>query len=259
MKHVKRLDKASSIFFFLGLISSKVRYIPLSLFWPILNTATLAFYFLGYILWLIASFLRPSLAPKKFTWYSFAEFKQQHKLAAILGVIATILSVLAIAFPILLVPASWLFLLGNCIWCVAEYHKFNNPPLYDDNYSHEKQKIYLRYALLMTSITLVGALATTVTFCFPAIVLPVMLFSTLLGILLNLTALHEWIKYSTFDDGRNGCKHSYTMMAAEMECELSPQPEQEHDPSIHIAPEPIPVMEELQPQPELGEFRSMQL
>jgi hypothetical protein len=192
----KKLDKASGFFFLAGFLAGKIRYLPLTIVSSILTSLSLALYLTGYTLWFIASHLYPEHAQHKDKWYGFAQFKEQNLLAAALGLIATVLSVSAIFFPILLIPAAWAFLASNSIWTIGEYHKLNNPHPLDETYSHTHQKSYLNYAITMTAIAAITAASTTLIFFFPPIAIPLLFLSTVVCLGLGAMAIESWLNFS---------------------------------------------------------------
>lgn len=212
MSHATRLDKASSYFFLLGFFLSKIQYIPLTIISSTLKFSSLIMYFLGYLLWIIGSHIYPDHNRLKNQWYGFAQFKEQYQCAAIIGLIATVLSIIAIFVPILILPAAWLFLSSNVIWTIGEYHKLNNPPEYELNYSHGHQSVYLSYAMTMSTITLLTAVTTTLMIIFPLIALPVFMGGALLGIGLGALGLEYWLEFSFGNHPLTPIKESYRHM-----------------------------------------------
>lgn len=179
----------------MGLVASKIQYLPANIITPIFNIASVALYLLGYSLWLVNSYFYPNQTPKYNKWYGFAAFKEQNAHAAALGILATLTGVVAIALPVFALPAAWLFFTSNVIWCISEFHKLKNPPP-DKEYSESYQKSYLSYAISMSSVSVVGALATTLMFLIPPLYLPVLVVSTLLSVALVATAIGYWLDYT---------------------------------------------------------------
>lgn len=192
----KIIDKLSSISFFLSLVTSKIQYIPVvNIATPFLNLLTLCFVLTGYSLWYAASHFYPDHNPKFSEWYGFTTFKHQNTLAASVGVIAAILSIIALTLPSLAVPATWLFFSSNIIWAVGQYHKLQNPPA-NETYSRSYQKSYLSYAIAMTSSGLVSALAATAILFFPIYTIPVIAVSSLINLALSFIAAEYWLNYT---------------------------------------------------------------
>lgn len=198
-KTTKTLDKISSYSFFAGLIASKIQYLPATIITPFLNIASISLYLLGYSVWFLTSHLYPHQPPKFNEWYGFAAFKDQNTYAAALGIAATLTGIAAIMFPVLALPAAWLFFASNSIWSISEYHKLKNPLYGDKNYSESYQKSYLSYALSMTTVSMVGAIATTALYFFPLFFLPIMVVSTLVSVGLIATAMGYWFDF-TFNE-----------------------------------------------------------
>lgn len=194
-----KLGKASSFFFFSGFVISKIQYLPVAIVSSALTLLSLGMYFIGYALWFISSHFHPDQKIANEEWYSFAQFKEQFLYASILGLIGTLLSITAIFFPVVLVPAAWLYVGSNILWAIGEFHKLNNPPVDDENFNYEKQNNYLSYALTMTTIALIAATATTLVYFFPPIALTVILTSSIICVGLGLLAAEHWLN-SNFGD-----------------------------------------------------------
>lgn len=195
MSTFSKLNKARGFCFAAAVIIGKVPYFSLTIFTPILNLCSLGFYLLAYTLWLISTHYYPEHTKHK-KWYGFAQFKEQHSIAATLGIIASVMSVFAIVSSIVLIPAAWIFLVGNLIWLTSEYHKFNNPFEEDELYSTELQKTYITYAGSVTTISLIGAISTTLMFVFPPIAFSLFVASTCICVGLSLLSLEYWLSYN---------------------------------------------------------------
>lgn len=241
-----KLSKASSYFFISGFIVGKIQYLPLPFVVAITNLISLGFYLTGYSLWFIASHFHPEHTRKENEWYGFAQFKEQHLYAATLGIIATLISACSIALPVLIVPATWVFLISNIVWTIGEYHKFNNPPNYDPNYSHSYQNSYLSYAITMSAIGLATAVSATLTFLFPAAAVSIILLSTIICLGLGILATDCWLDY-TFGDHKKGIpsEHSYKQMQESFGPGLASQasnlPAPCHDTALFKPNEPAPI------------------
>lgn len=195
MRYAARLEKISNAFFLSGFFISKAQHIPIPIVSSIINLISLVMYFLGYLLWYLGSFIFPNRQRSEDQWYGFAQFREQYKLAAIIGLIATALSIVAIMIPIFILPASWLFLISNAIWTVSEYHKLKNPALYEPNVSVSQQDAYVSYAITMSVISLLTALSTSLILLFPALALPIFFGATLIGVGMGVLAFEFWLKH----------------------------------------------------------------
>lgn len=224
LRHAKRLDKASGLFFLMGFVFSKLQSIPLVFVSAIFNLLSLLCYLTAYSLWLAACERYPDQPSHINSWYGTVQFKSQHKVAAVLGTLAILTCLAAIAFPPALIPAAWLFLVSNILWCVAEYHKMCHPPVYDEEYSSKRQAVYIRYALLMTSASLVTALATTLVFCFPPAAFATLITATILCLLINLAALHDWVEFTWVKHPPDTWNESHTVIINELGCEPGYEP-----------------------------------
>jgi len=159
------LNTISSYSFGFGLFASTLRRIPFLS--EILTIPLLISWLIGYSTWYIGtSFYGKDHQRKEDSWYGFAEFRQQHQTAALLGTIATILCFIV---PTLIIPTAWLFTISNIFWAIGEHHKKNMPNTNDPKYSTPKQKIYCHLSLLVTTISFITAASTTVVFFIPII------------------------------------------------------------------------------------------
>lgn len=189
-----KLDKASGIFFFSGFLISKLQYIPFPLLSCIFRFISLSFFFFAYGFWCIANILRPDQREHQDKWYGFAQIKEQFLFSSFIGLVATIVSVAAVFIPMLLPVAAWLFVLGNIIWAIGEYHKFKTPPEHDTNFSLKQQKSFVSYAISSTVITLITAIAATLMFVFPLFAIPITLLSLLTCVGVGALSFEFWLK-----------------------------------------------------------------
>lgn len=213
MTVAQKLDKASGIFFFSGFLLSKLQYIPFPLVSAIFRFVSLGVYLLAYLSWLTACLLHPDHEEHYRKWYGFAQIKEQFLLSSLVGLIATVISVAAVFIPALFPPAAWLFLLGNIIWTIGEYHKLKNPPAQDDNFSYSKQKTYLSYAATTCAITLVTAIAATLMFFFPPLAIPITIFSLVVCVGLGALAFEFWLNSAFGDHKPTPTPESYAQMS----------------------------------------------
>lgn len=224
MNNARKLDKASGIFFFSGFMLSKLQYVPFPIAAGFFRFFSLGLYFGGYVLWFAASLLQPEHKKDYNQWYGFAKIKEQFAVSSLVGLTATVLSIVAVFIPIIFPPAAWLFLIGNIIWTIGEYHKLKNPPLEDLTYSHTQQKAYLSYALTTTVISLITAIAATLIVVFPLASVPITVFSLLLCVGLGALAFEYWLN-SNFGDHKPGTTaQSYFEMADMLDNEPRPEP-----------------------------------
>lgn len=228
LRHAKILDKVSGVFFFIGFVFSKLQSIPLVFLSALFNLLSLISYLTAYSLWLAACERYPD-HPSPKSWYSSIQLKNQHRFAAVFGTLAIMSCLVAIIFPIALIPAAWCFLISNIVWCVAEYHKMRHPPVYDPEYSSERQAVYMRYALLMTSASLITALATTLVLCFPPITMATLITATIVCLLINLAALQDWVKFTWADYPPDMLPHSHTAILDGLGSEPDFKPDFESD------------------------------
>ncbi|WP_454780877.1 hypothetical protein [Legionella sp. WA2022007384] len=232
MTIAQKLDRASGIFFFAGFLLSKLQYIPFPLAAAIFRFLSLGIYSLAYLCWFTACHLHPDHPEHYRKWYGFAQIKEQFLYSSIIGFTATIISVAAIFVPALFPPAAWLFLLGNILWSIGEYHKLKNPPP-DENFSSTRQSAYLSYAKTSTVISLVAATAATFIFLFPPAAIPITIFSLLICVGLGALAFEFWLNCNF---GQHEPDHANSYY--EMTETLGPSVSEEHSNSKSPEPEP---------------------
>lgn len=216
-----KLNKTSSILFLTGNLLSKFQYIPYPLASGICRFLSLGIFLLAYGLTMTASTLEPDEIEYQDQWYDFAQIKEQFIFSSSIGLVATIVSIVALFVPAMLPLAAWLFLLGNTIWAVGEYHKLNNPPAHSTNFSYQTQNTNVAYALTSTASSLVSAIATTLILLFPAIALPITVLSVLLGLSLAVCTFNIWLNAQCRQP--ETLTSSYLHMNSQMKPSLAPQ------------------------------------
>ncbi|KTD73170.1 hypothetical protein [Legionella tucsonensis] len=241
MTIAKKLDKASGIFFFTGFLLSKLQYIPFPLASAIFRFVSLGIYSLAYLSWLTASLLHRDHPVNYRKWYGFAQVKEQFLLSSFVGFTATVLSVAAVFIPVLFPPAAWLFLIGNAIWAIGEYHKFKNPPTDDANYSSTRQKNYVSYAVTSTSISLVAAIAATLIFVFPPMAIPITIFSLIICAGLGALAFEFWLNCTFGNHKPDQIPESYTEIGDSLGLSVTQEPSNSPEPGCFncLFPKPI--------------------
>lgn len=221
MANAKYFDKASGIFFFSGFMLSKLQYLPFPVVSAIFRFVSLSSYLMAYGSWFIANLLHPGHQEREDKWYGFAKIKEQFLFSSLIGFIATILSVVAITVPVLFPPAAWLFMLGNLIWTIGEYHKLNNPPADDADFSQTRQQSYFAYAATSTAISLITALAATLILIFPPAAIPITIFSLLICVGLGALAFEHWLDSSFGAHKPSQAPSSHQKMVNELAPSLS--------------------------------------
>ena len=177
-----------------------------------MNALALVFYTLGYSVWFISSHFYPNNTPKKDEWYGFAQFKEQYLYSAALGIIGTTLSLAALALPVLIVPAAWIFLAANLMWTAAENNKLNNPPPTDENYSKSHQEAYLSYTLTITIMSAIAAVGATLAFLFPPIAISLFIITSILTVGLTVLAGDIWLGFTFGDHKPTSIENSHDQM-----------------------------------------------
>lgn len=217
------LNRICTILFGAGLVCLKIHNLPIPVVSTIIGFIAYGLYLTAYSLWFFRTLLDPAQKEIQTNWYGFLQYKGQFGLSALLGILGCVLSIIGFFIPILVVPAAWLFLACNTLWTIGEYHQYKTPPQEDEQYSESYQSVYLSYAIVVTTITLLSTLATTLTFIFPPITIPLMIFSGAICFGLSLLAWGYWIN-ATFGDHPtlHEIKDSYFQMSDLLE--LSPTP-----------------------------------
>ncbi|ARB91083.1 hypothetical protein [Legionella longbeachae] len=222
MTVAQKLEKTSGIFFFLGFLLSKLQYLPFPLVSTIFKFLSLGIYSLAYGSWSIACLLHPDHKEHHQKWYGFAQIKEQFFFSSFLGLIATGLSIAAVFVPVLFPAAAWLFLVGNVLWTIGEYHKLKNPPQDNEDFSYTQQKNYLYYAITSCVISLVSAVSATLVVAFPPFLIPITIFSLLLYTGLGSLAFEYWL-HSKSSDNPLSIKGSYYQMNDSLGPPISPK------------------------------------
>lgn len=224
----------SGYFFLLGFVSSRLNHMPIMLLNTILNVVSLVSYLIGYVSWYLASLYYPEHPPKVDYWFGFAQFRKQYQIAAILGTLATIFYIIS---PALVIPSAWLYLISNALWAISEYHKMENPPQ-ESNYCHERQSLYVKFAILVTLSALGEALAETLIWVFPLEATCIMTVFSIIGTILTLASMYYWYQSTFGNFEKEHTSDSYQLFAIQLamhpaslkKCR-TPQPNiyQEHD------------------------------
>ncbi|HRD68610.1 MAG TPA: hypothetical protein PK657_00550 [Legionella sp.] len=221
----KKLSNASSYFFFSGFIVSKIRFLPFVVVTPILTLVSLLLNCIGYTIWFISSHFQQEHERDETKWYGFAQFKDQHLLAASLGLMATTLSIISIVLPLIFIPAVWLFFASNVVWCTGEYHKWKNPPQDDENYSATRQEKYFAYTRAMAMTALINAISSTLIIMFPPLSIPLLIGATLLCLGPVLLAAENWMEFKFGNHKQlTQCRPStsYDVIEKSLQLEVSP-------------------------------------
>ena len=188
------LDKVSGRFFLLGFISGRLKSIPIATLASKLNFISLGAYLIGYTTWSAAIFFYPNHPKLQYHWYGFSQFKYQYQASALLGSIATIACILV---PTEVLLITWIFALSNIIWTIGEHHKnqfktqaLNNEP----DYSKEQQRLYFRFALIVTTSSMLTAILLTGAALMPTAAFVMVPMSSIVGVVLLFPSLYYWGK-----------------------------------------------------------------
>lgn len=207
-KAAQILNKASGGLFFSAFMLSKLQYVPIPLVSAVFRFFSLGLYILAYASWFFSSYFQPEYKQHHEKWYGFAKIKEQFLLSSFVGFIGAVVSIGAVFFPPLLPLAACLFLLGNIIWVIGEFHKYRNPPAHESDFSITRQKSYVAYAATATSISLVAAISCILMITLPFLALPITLFSLVLYVGLGALALEFWINSYSGDHKKFTAKSS---------------------------------------------------
>ena len=181
------LPEISSYAFTVNLFLSNLMRIPV--LGPILRIPVGILWLIGYGAWYTGSLIEGKPHPHQTDgWYTFAEFKLQNEISALIGTVATILLLVA---PVLTIPIAWLFLLSNVFWALGAYNESNVLHTDDDDYSTDKQTIYSYLTFAVTALSFITAIGPTITLLFP-LAAPV-IFPLIIGIGLTLACISAGI------------------------------------------------------------------
>lgn len=205
-------------------------------FGPILQIPVALLWIFGYGTWYVSSLIEKKIHPHKTNgWYTFAEFKTQHEISALLGAVAAILMLL---IPKLLVPIAWLFLISNVFWSIAAHHESNVEHPDDHDFSTEQQTVYSYLAFAITAISLITALGATASMFFPLAapaLLPVLTAITIGLACIAIGLSMKWY-FGTYEtdlakrerDKNNGAQN-----------DNDPEPNITHSPAETVFPSPL--------------------
>lgn len=236
------LEEISSYAFGVNLFFSNLMRI--SVLGPILRIPVGVFWLIGYGAWYLESLINGQTHPHKGNgWYTFAEFKTQNEIAALVGTIAAILLLVA---PELIVPIAWLFAISNVFWAIAAHHKSNVIHPEDDNYSTDKQKMYSYLCMTVTSLSLITAVAATLMFFLPFTAPVAMPILTGVGIILICANIGIGLKwhfgtYQTDKEKRELLESNQTELQSEFTFEMNivPKTASSNERSHFVFPSPL--------------------
>lgn len=220
MKPVRLLRQVRGVIFFIGFVLSKIKYIPYIFISPYFHLVSLIFYLTGHLLSYIGSHIEPEHSRKEDSWYGFLPFREQYRVAATIGIIATLLSIASYYVPFLIVLASWLFLTGNTIKSIGEYHKLNSPPTADKHFSFSRQNSFFLHSTCNCLTSTVSAISTTLVFLFPAASLSIMGFATLITLSIGAASLEHWLDCHFGEHPKPCDSNSYSLMCHTMDLKL---------------------------------------
>lgn len=249
-QHAEMLSKLSGFLFLVGLFSSRLSSIPISIVTMILNLVSTIAYLVGYIAWYAASLFYPDHPRKREYWFGFAQFKQQYQISALIGAIATILCIVT---PFLILPIAWLYTISNFIWAISECHRQENPFPDDPTFSSARQKLYVRYAVLVAISSIIASLSVTIVFLFPPASFIVLTCSSLIAAVMTFFTMYYWIKSIFGRYTPDHIKESYaklfdqlasdSLVKPDPDMTLIDQPEYEEVPHISLVQEHIELPE----------------
>ncbi|MFC3907703.1 hypothetical protein ACFORL_01235 [Legionella dresdenensis] len=147
----------------------------------------------GFLTLIAATNYHPDQIPARAYWYGFLQFKDQVKAAATIGLFAVICSFMALAFPVMAIPAFWLYAVNSSLRCIAEYHKKRNPPINDPHFSSTKQKSSFYYSVCTATLSVVSATAMTIMILVPPAFTVTLVIACLICTALVITASYFWV------------------------------------------------------------------
>jgi len=249
-RHAEMLSKLSGFLFLVGLFSSRLSSIPVSIITMTLTFVSTIAYLVGYIAWYIASLFYPDHPRKREYWFGFAQFKQQYQISALIGAIATVLCIIT---PFLILPIAWLYTISNLIWAISECHRKENPFPDDSNFSSVRQNLYVRYAVLVAASSIIASISVTIVFLFPPSALIVLSCSSFIAAILTVFTMYYWIKSIFGRYTPDHIKESYAklfdqlaseaLQKPDMDVSLVDQPDYEEVPYISIVQEHVELPE----------------
>lgn len=163
MSYAKNLDKANNSLFLLGVVFSLVQHYALPWLAMVLKLTSLVLFFAGYTCWTLSGLESPDQKKQLDAWYAFFQFKNQYILSALIGGISIILCVIAFPLKYAIIPAMLLYFMSNIIWCCAEYHRLQVL----SGEERKIQKVYLKYSITVTLMSLISTAATLISLCLP--------------------------------------------------------------------------------------------
>lgn len=185
-------NKASSVFFFLGAIFSKIGMLGVF----VLNLLSLCCYGMGYLFSSLYCFFNQQPREAEQKWAGFTAFQKQGLLYSLIGLIGTLFGIKAFFSPIFFVPATLCFLASNFLWMRSEQNKSESYPKDDPECLPPYQKAYTQYAELITAMSAVNALSATLILFFPQLTLPTYAVSTTVNALLSLLLVELFASYN---------------------------------------------------------------
>lgn len=184
-KVAKLLDDITGFIFLGAFLVSKAQHIPHPFVRAVTKLISLSAYLVGYFLWFIATFFYEKHERVRDNWYGFAEFKEQFRATSIIGLVAT---VICLAYPVLLIPASCLFAISNVLWLVGVHHQ-NNTPSFDITVPKSEKNSYFQYVSLITASSVITATGMVAVFLFPLVAAPILTATTVVSLSLTLSAM----------------------------------------------------------------------
>lgn len=252
--HAEMLSKVSGFFFLVGLFSSRLSSIPISIVTMILNLVSTIAYLVGYVAWYAASLFYPDHPRKREYWFGFAQFKQQYQISALIGAIATVLCIIT---PFLILPTAWLYTISNFIWAVSECHRQENPFPDDPNFSSARQKLYVRYAVLVAISSVIASFSVTIAFLFPPITTIVLAGSSMIAAIMTIVTMYYWLKSIFGRYTPDHIKESYAKLFDQLALESAIKPDRENTLIDQPDCEEIPYIFIVQEHIELPEASSV--
>lgn len=181
--------------FFTGFIISKSTLVPIALASLILNIISLAIYAVAYLVWFLSSYASHNNSNYR-ELPAYKQFKKhvvQYIFSSTTGVVATILSVIAIFFPIVAIPAAALFFISNLCWVVGEYYRLKLSGKSADYAINPKaQQAYFQYAVTATIVSILTLTSVVLCVAFPPLTLAITTATIIIGGVLGCFALIRW-------------------------------------------------------------------
>ena len=190
----KNINWLNNFLFLVANISAKLKLITNPALAGILNIIALSAYLLAYLTWSMLAWLSDSPERLKDKFYGFEKYQDQQLIAAVIGLITTLLCII---IPQLIIPILWLYTISNIIWSISEYHLQQNPP---QDILVERQSLYFKYSIYLTSNSAISAISLSLIFLMPQLAPIITISSFAIGFIVAIPTIYFWLQYICYED-----------------------------------------------------------